>query len=214
MGCSSGSSAMGRTLALPLDKDVSIAARSFGVARRGVEGWRSKSPARLPLRLFDITSDVGGGLLRSSPQADGHEQIGSTSTFQAAWMHPSRRAPPFARSPGGAERLTSITGARDDFDPNLYGVKSKSDLTAYLRADPLHRSKMEETPRDPAENLLFILERLRATGVGSVIVVPLDAGIPGFAVAKVLAPELEHPPGERQKSYGRRALKLMMAAAR
>jgi ribosomal protein S12 methylthiotransferase accessory factor len=66
---------------------------------------------------------------------------------------------------------------------------------------------------DPSENLEYILQRLRAVGVGSVIVVPFDTGVPGFAVAKVLVPELEHPAGDRKQRYGRRAVKAMMGAA-
>lgn len=168
------------------------------------------------LRLFDITSDVGVPVMSAiiAPKIDGHEQHWKHFDISGGMgSHPSpSRAAIRAITEAAQSRVTSITGARDDFDPNLYGAKSKGDLTAYLRADPLNRSMLEETPRDPGENLRFILERLRATGIGSVIVVPLDAGIPGFAVAKVLVPELEHPPGERQKSYGSRALKLMMAA--
>jgi YcaO-like protein with predicted kinase domain len=169
------------------------------------------------LRLFDITSDVGVPVMSAiiAPKLDGHEQHWKHFDISGGMgSHPSpSRAAIRAITEAAQSRVTSITGARDDFDPNLYGATSKSDLTAYLRADPLHRSGTEETPRDPAENLLFIVERLRAIGVGSVIVVPFDTGIDGFAVAKVLVPELEHPPGNRVKNYGRRALKLMMATA-
>ena len=43
----------------------------------------------------------------------------------------------------------------------------------------------------------------------SAVAVPLDAG-EGFAVAKVVVPELENPPGNRRQRFGRRALTFMM----
>jgi YcaO-like protein with predicted kinase domain len=174
--------------------------------------------AGFQLRLFDITSDVGVPVMFAiiAPKPDGIEQHWKHFDIASgSGAHPSSsRAAIRAITEAAQSRVTSITGARDDFDPNLYGVKSKGDLTTYFRASPLHRSRLDEIPRDPAENLLFIVERLRVTGIGSAIVVPFDTGIEGFAVAKVLVPELEHPPGNRQKNYGRRALKLIMAGAK
>jgi ribosomal protein S12 methylthiotransferase accessory factor len=58
-----------------------------------------------------------------------------------------------------------------------------------------------------------MVERLRAVGVRSIIVVPLEAGEAGYAVAKVLVPDLENPPGDRRFPYGRRAVRAMLAAA-
>jgi ribosomal protein S12 methylthiotransferase accessory factor len=174
--------------------------------------------AGFQVRLFDISSDIGVPVMFAiiAPKPDGFEQHWKHFDISSgSGAHPSpSRAAIRAITEAAQSRVTSITGARDDFDPNLYGVTSKGDLTTYFRAAPLHRSGLDEIPRDPAENLLFIVERLRATGIGSAIVVPFDTGIEGFAVAKVLVPELEHPPGNRKKNYGRRALKLIMAQAK
>jgi ribosomal protein S12 methylthiotransferase accessory factor len=184
-----------------------------------VEGLaRQIDKAGFQLRLFDISSDVGVPVMFAiiAPKPDGFEQHWKHFDLASgSGAHPSpSRAAIRAITEAAQSRVTSITGARDDFDPNLYGVTSKADLMAYFRAAPLQQNRPEEIPRDPAENLLFITERLRATGIGSAIVVPFDTGIEGFAVAKVLVPELEHPPGNRQKNYGRRALKLIMAGAK
>jgi ribosomal protein S12 methylthiotransferase accessory factor YcaO len=40
--------------------------------------------------------------------------------------------------------------------------------------------------------------------------VPLRADDDEFAVAKVIVPELENPPGDRQVRFGRRGLAAMM----
>jgi YcaO-like protein with predicted kinase domain len=170
------------------------------------------------LRLFDITSDVGVPVMFSiiAPKLDGFEEHWKHFDLSSGMgCHPSpARAAIRAITEAAQSRVTSITGARDDFDPNLYSTQLRTDLTGYLRANPVRKDVLgPEAARDPADNLQFILERLRALGVGSVIVVPFDTGLPGFAVVKVLVPELEHPAGDRQQRYGRRAVKAMMEAA-
>jgi ribosomal protein S12 methylthiotransferase accessory factor len=62
------------------------------------------------------------------------------------------------------------------------------------------------------DSLEFILGRLRERSVSSVIAVPLEVS-DGFAVAKVVVPELENPMGSRRQRFGRRAL-MAMARAR
>lgn len=169
------------------------------------------------LRLFDITSDIGVPVMFSiiAPKLDGYEEHWKHFDLSSGMgCHPSpARAAIRAITEAAQSRVTSITGARDDFDPNLYRTQLRADLTGYLKADP-HRANPTgpETARDPADNLEFILARLRESGVKSVVAVPFDTGIPGFAVAKVLVPELEHPAGERRQRYGRRALNAMVNA--
>jgi len=108
--------------------------------------------------------------------------------------------------------VTSITGARDDFDPNLYQTQLKADLNIYLQAKPASRPGLaEETPYEPADNLSFILTRLHRIGVTSVIVVPIESDEHGFSVAKVLVPELEHPASGRRQRFGPRAMQVMGA---
>jgi ribosomal protein S12 methylthiotransferase accessory factor YcaO len=127
--------------------------------------------------------------------------------------HPSpARAAVRAITEAAQSRVTSITGARDDFDPNLYGMQLKADLTAYLQADPAGRPSTDlgDVP-DPADNLPFILQRLINVGVGSAIVVPLETEEePGFVAARTLVPQLENPAGDRRQRFGKRALKYIM----
>ncbi len=172
--------------------------------------------AGFQLRLFDITSDVGVPVYFSTiaPMPNGREDLWKHFDLSSGvGCHPSpARAAIRAITEAAQSRVTSITGARDDFDPNLYGTRIKADLMAYVRANPRARpsTDLNDVP-DPVGNLRFILDRLVAAGIGSAIVVPLawEDG-PGFAAARVLVPELENPPGERRQRFGKRALKVMM----
>lgn len=170
--------------------------------------------AGLQLRLFDMSSDIGIPVFFAtiSPCLDGHEAHWKHFDISSgSGCHPSpARAAIRAITEAAQSRVTSIAGARDDFDPAIYRARLKADLLTYLRAKPDGRVvRSPSSPGGPAQNLPFILQRLEQAGIGSVIVVPLEADEPGFAVAKVLVPELEHPPGERRQRFGRRALKAM-----
>jgi len=170
------------------------------------------------LRLFDITSDIEVPVSFAvlAPKLDGYEQHWKHFDLSAGMgCYPSpARAAVRAITEAAQSRVTSITGARDDFDPNLYKTQLKSDLTDYLRAAPTSRRAIGDTrPCDAMENLEFILARLRERAISTVIAVPLEVS-EGFAVAKVVVPELENPMGNRRQRYGRRALTMMMAGAR
>lgn len=166
------------------------------------------------LRLFDITSDVGVpvyfAVVARTP--DGHEKHWKHFDLSSGTgCHPSAaRAAVRAITEAAQSRVTSITGARDDFDPNLYQTQLNADLTIYLQAEPAHvTGPVERKPHVPADNLDFVLTQLRQVGVTSAIAVPLQAE-EGFAVAKVILPELEHPASGRRQRYGQRAMKLMV----
>ncbi len=170
------------------------------------------------LRLFDITSDIGVPVHFAviAPKLDGYEQHWKHFDLSSGMgCHPSpARAAIRAITEAAQSRVTSITGARDDFDPNLYSTQLKTDLTEYLRANPTARAATGDgRQRNAMENLEFILARLRARGIGNVIVVALESEAPGFAVAKVVVPELENPAGARRQRFGRRALVAMAGAA-
>jgi ribosomal protein S12 methylthiotransferase accessory factor len=177
---------------------------------------RRVEQAGLSLRLFDITSDIGVPVFFAtiSPTLEGLEHHGLHFDLSSGMgCHPSpARAAIRAITEAAQSRVTSITGARDDFDPNLYATRLTPDVLTYLRARPTKKNSAaagEAVPKAPADNLHLLLSSLQRAGVGSVIVVPLAASEPGFAVAKVLVPELENPPGERRQHYGKRALRAM-----
>ena len=164
--------------------------------------------ASLHLRLFDITSDVGipAFFATVSPAPDGRE---------ARWCHfdlasgmgcrldPGRAA---AAAIGEAlqTRLTTISGARDDFKPGLYQRPIASDILIYPRCRTARvASPVIDVEVPLAEALGVMMDRLRAAEVGSVVVVCLQEDI-DFAVAKVLVPDLELPPGARAVVQGAR----------
>lgn len=172
----------------------------------------------LELRLFDMTSDVGvpAYFATISPSWDvPAEHWKHFDLSSGSGCHPSpARAAIRAITEAAQSRATSIAGARDDFDPHLYATQIKADLFTYVRAKPVGKARRDiGGDTGPADNLAFILERLDNVGIRSVIAVPLEDGSEGFAVAKVLVPELEHPPGDRRQRFGRRALKRMMGGA-
>jgi len=169
------------------------------------------------LRLFDITSDIEVPVSFAviAPKLDGFEKHWKHFDLSSGMgCHPSpARAAIRAITEAAQSRVTSITGARDDFDPNLYATQLKADLADYLRAAPTARKVAgDDRPRDAMDSLEFILARLRERSVSSVIAVPLEVS-DGFAVAKVVVPELENPMGSRRQRFGRRAL-MAMARAR
>jgi ribosomal protein S12 methylthiotransferase accessory factor len=177
---------------------------------------RRVEEAGLSLRLFDITSDIGVPVFFAtiSPALEGLEHHGLHFDLSSGMgCHPSpARAAIRAITEAAQSRVTSITGARDDFDPNLYATRLTPDVLTYLRARPGKSNRAaadNAVPANPADNLHLLLSSLQGAGVSSVIVVPLAASEPGFAVAKVLIPELENPPGERRQHYGKRALRAM-----
>ena len=99
------------------------------------------------LRLFDITSDIGVPVFFAviAPKLDGHEKHWKHFDLSSGMgCHPSpARAAIRAITEAAQSRVTSITGARDDFDPNLYATQLKADLTEYLprRADPARHAQ-------------------------------------------------------------------------
>ena len=175
--------------------------------------------AGFQLRLFDMTSDIQVPAYFSTiaPVPSGREDFWKHFDLSSGMgCHPSpARAAIRAITEAAQSRVTSITGARDDFDPNLYGTQLQADLMAYCRAFPNGRPVTD--PRnvpEPADNLRFILERLLTAGVESAIIVPLEADTEqGFAVARALIPDIEYPPGNRRQRFGKRALKAMMGAS-
>jgi len=176
---------------------------------------RQIDDAGFQLRLFDITSDVGVPVhfATIAPDPNGRADLWKHFDLSSGMgAHPSpARAAIRAITEAAQSRVTSITGARDDFDPNLYGTQIKADLFAYVQAEP--RGRLATDPNDVPStvgNLRFILERLYQVGIGTAIAVPLEVDdAPGFAAARVLVPELESPPGDRRQRFGRRALKVM-----
>jgi ribosomal protein S12 methylthiotransferase accessory factor len=174
--------------------------------------------AGLGVHLFDVTTDVDVPVFfcviapRGSRKASAWKYLELVS---GSGCHPlPARAAIRALTEAVQSRLTVISGARDDIIPAAYDAPLSPDLLAYLAVEPAKSpagrdSRGEPLPREML--LAGVVEKLRAVGLGRVIVVPLSGHSEEFAVAKMIVPGLEHPAGARRTTWGRRALSLMMA---
>jgi len=185
-------------------EDEALTALTAQIARAGMH-----------LRLFDITTNVGVPVFFATVSPAPDTDMRKWKHFDLAsgsGCHPlPARAAIRAVTEAVQSRLTLISGARDDFDPDLYAAKLKPDLLAYVHARPADQRPRQAEPLSRGQYIPFILDRLRAVGARHAIAVPLEAEAEGFAVAKVLVPDLENPPGsDRRQPFGRRGLAAMM----
>lgn len=170
------------------------------------------------LRLFDVTSDLGIPVIFAviSPVPNGHEDKWLHFDLSAgSGCHPDPvRAAIRAVTEAAQSRLTTIAAARDDFEPGRYAAKLKGDLLAYVRATPRRDVVLAPHPLGPRLGWIdAMVARATRGGARELIVVPLETGENDFAVAKVFAPDLENPPGDRARTFGPRAVRAMMRAA-
>ena len=172
--------------------------------------------AGLQMRLFDASCDTGvpvyGAFL--SPIADGGETDWKHFDLSSGWgSHPTPlRAALRALTEAAQTRLTTISAARDDFNPRRYYEPLHPDLLVYPRSIPRRIEGLEAGAGVEPDRLLpQLLGNLARVGVPSVIAVPLEQGARGFAVARVLVTGLESPPGDRTAPYGARVVKFAQA---
>ena len=170
--------------------------------------------AGLRLTLFDVTSDIEIPTYLAL--------IAETRPVGAAWRHfdLSRgtgthplgvRAALRAVTEAAQSRLTSISGARDDFAPSMYAAALRPDLHVYANAEPAGwKPRLGGSEIAPGEYLRLMLGRLKARGVRSAVAVPLGGETAGFSVAKMIVPDLEDPPESRYRRLGRRAINAML----
>ena len=171
--------------------------------------------AGLRLRLFDISTDVAIPVCFAtiSPPPDGDPARWRHFDLQSgSGCHPDpARAAIRAVTEAAQSRLTAISGARDDFDPGDYRACIALDLLPFAQAEPAADAPAAAVAVAPADYIDHIAQRLRAIGVGSAIVAPLEAGDRGFAVAKALVCDLETVAGARRFPLGPRALRAKLA---
>jgi YcaO-like protein with predicted kinase domain len=174
--------------------------------------------AGLQLRLFDISSDIAAPTFLAviSPAPNGREAAWRHFDLSSgSGCHPSpMRAAIRAVTEAAQTRLTTISGNRDDFDPETYKAEVNLGLLPYIPASPVRVAPAVATPALARSAYVpYLLERLRGVGARSAVVVPLEAGEHDFCVVKVLVPDLESPPGDRRHPYGRRAVRAMVTAS-
>jgi YcaO-like protein with predicted kinase domain len=201
--------------------DQAVAARRIDPASFG-DTLLSELAARvdhagLLLRLYDVTSDIAVPTFfaviapRFAPGDLVHMDVASGSG-----CHPlSVRAALRAVTEAAQSRLTTISGARDDFASGEYRRRLTGDLSVYL--DPATLPSMMPSPGyggppDLSRLLTWTVERLEAARIGSAVVIPLGGEDFGVAVAKVIVGDLEDHPDDPDRRPGRRAIRAMMGA--
>jgi YcaO-like protein with predicted kinase domain len=167
--------------------------------------------AGLMLRLFDITSDIGiscyQALLAPANILD-RKQPRFLDVTLGSGAHPNPiRAAIRAITEAAQSRLTFISGARDDIDPESFTQPLPDSTRLSLAAEPRAAMPPPPAPIEGAKALLdYTLARLKATGITSAMAVSLAKEDLPFAVVKVLVPQLENPEGARKRRFGERAI--------
>jgi len=179
---------------------------------------RAIAKAGLQMRLFDASCDSETPVFAAflSPPADGFEDHWKHFDLSmGSGCHPTPlRAALRAVTEAAQTRVTTISAARDDFDPAQYNERLDPSLLIYPRAQPrLRRELADDEPVGREAYLSAMIGRLGRVGAASVIVVPFEPGDRGFAVARVFVPDLENPSGDRRERFGRRAMRFVESRA-
>jgi len=173
--------------------------------------------ARVLPRVWDVTSEIGVPVFICDLTAEVDYGPSGLRRFRGAGCHPNR-AVALARALTEAAqiRLTYVTGNRDDLNPSDYEETPQEKLGAALLDAASHAA----VPRsflaapsfdadDVADDVSWLLDRLRSAGMSRVVAVDLTRNDLGIPVARVIIPGLEwnctHPdyvPGPRARRLG------------
>ncbi|WP_183748376.1 MULTISPECIES: YcaO-like family protein [unclassified Rhizobium] len=173
--------------------------------------------AGLILKLFDITSDIDIPCYTAlvAPSAvNGKAPLRFVEVTGGSGAHPwAVRAAIRAVTEALQSRLTYISGARDDVWPELFAMPLPAQTRSAFLAVPASGSAAATRPAENISILLHkLLTRLRESGIGSVIALPLTPANLPFSVVKIFIPDLENPSGNRLHRFGHRALARAMRA--
>ena len=162
--------------------------------------------AGLEVRVWDITSDAG--VAAFCCLVCGGEDDWADPEFGAG-CHPAREIALLrALTEAAQARTTFIAGARDDLAGTLYSAAARRQRRCYCRqliAGPAGERDFAQTPtletNNIADDLAWMLSRLRAIQITQVIVVDLSRAEIGIPVVRVAIPGLEGPYGHERADY-------------
>ncbi|MES0824874.1 YcaO-like family protein [Ruegeria sp. SCP11] len=169
--------------------------------------------AGLELGLWDTTSDIGVASFRcvicEGGGQPGHIGIGDG-------CHPDRAIALLrALTEAAQTRLTYISGARDDLDPEEFTDHAKADRARYVRSlieGTEASSKFAECPSHVTgsfdEDLELLLHKLASAGISQVVTVDLSHEEYDIAVVRAVIPGLEAPHDDPDYVPGSRALRV------
>lgn len=165
----------------------------------------------LTLRLFDVTSDIGIPVvtaLLGPGDIAAARRVRYLDVTVGSGAHPSPvRAAVRAVTEAAQSRLTFISGGRDDIEPESFTRELPDSIRSCFDALLKPADRFDAPLPKGAEALLELtIDHMRRAGIASAIALPLAHASLPFAVAKILVPELENPPGDRKRRFGHRAL--------
>ncbi len=166
---------------------------------------RQVEQAGMLLRLFDVTSDIGIPTIAAyiaeasalAAKAPRYVDV----TFGCGTHPDAAKAALRSITEAAQSRLTYISGARDDVYPETYLRPLPEDIRRLMTTRPGALS-----PKRNARHTGSIVQLLGRRGLSRLYSIRLsEPGLP-FVVVKILAPELENPPGVRKFRHGARAI--------
>ena len=165
--------------------------------------------ADFDVALFDVTSDLAVAavvaLLRPKGD-DGSLRYVDLTMGAGASLSPYVAAAR-AISEAVQSRMTFIAGARDDLVPELFSRRADPALLLSFRARyTTNLDELPSMPIGPAQDALdHLVEALSERGIDQLYAIELAPEWLPASVAKVFAPQLEHPDGNRRTRFGSRA---------
>lgn len=161
----------------------------------------------LPPSFFDLTNALGVPVVMASLPRSVHTQDGlaTRSAAGAACRPGAYDAAIAALLEAIQSRLTDISGARDDLSPLRYqrDMSSPGPAGSGARAAPVNLDLAHRDPSLPQWRKLA--EHLFAGGIEDIYVFPLETGVSGLHVVRVLASGLS-PAGGGLQNISQRAL--------
>ncbi|WP_245300456.1 YcaO-like family protein [Rhizobium sp. YK2] len=177
----------------------------------GIRGMLEKIfSADFDLALFDVTSDLAVAsivaLLRPKGD-DGSLRYVDLTMGAGASLSPDVAAAR-AISEAVQSRMTFIGGARDDLVPELFSRRADPDhLQSFQARCTTNLNELPTMLATSAQDALDqLVETLLECGVDQLYAIELAPQWLPASVAKVFAPQLEHPDGDRRIRLGSRAL--------
>ncbi len=173
--------------------------------------------AGLRLRLFDITSNIRVPAFLAIIVPDlAPADLAYFDVASGSGAHPvAPRAALRAITEAAQTRLTTITGSRDDVDPEDYRRSLPTILRCMAKPPPMRRDgglRKATPPREACPAISRGWSRgVKAAGVRTLALAPFEAPDFPFVVARAVSPDLEHDPRSGNRRPGRRLLAAMLA---
>ena len=168
--------------------------------------------ADLQIALFDITSDLGISCISAllgPKRLHAHQFLRHVDiTLGAGASHFPAVAASRAISEAIQSRMTFIAGARDDLLPEAY--KRPADRAICQAFSMPATRSLDDMPalfaNNTADGLQTLVNYLSDHGIDELFSIDISPEWLPVHVAKVLAPQLENPDGNRRQRFGHRAL--------